>query len=86
MGRSIGYQHHHLGCILPPIDTVESGRHPSRDGFRSVSASGSVERAEERLYGWNGRGEGEDLGDIGVVLRRVISIGDDLEGVEEEGN
>lgn len=72
--RCIGNENNHLACLWSPIH-VQRLCQSCGDGFWPVAATTRIKRAEIVLDLVDIGGEPKVLGDIGVVLWRVISVG-----------
>jgi len=69
-------KHDHLARVLPPVH-VESLRKGSSDCLRAISTTTRVERTQVAVDLTNVGREAKVLGDVGVVLGRVIAKGDE---------
>lgn len=74
MWRCIGNKNNHLARLWSPIH-IQRLCQSCGDGFWPVAATTCIKRAEIVLDLVDIGGESKVLGDIGVVLWRVISVG-----------
>lgn len=83
MRRRIRHQHHHLRTMSPPIQARQRLIHGRRRCFRPIATSRRRQASEFFFELGDRGGEGQGLGDVRAVLRRVVAVGDDLRGEDK---
>jgi hypothetical protein len=76
MRGRIRNEHHHLARILPPVH-IQRLRERRRDRLGPIAAARRIQRRQVLVHRADVAREAKVLGDVRVVLRRVVAEGDE---------